>query len=135
VIEAELPGHTTHLNNIYAFSPACSLNAGNQTFCFKPLAMTDASLTLSPLPALVHRGLSAIATIALLSLVSTAGLFSYLVYHVVARDRRRIVHINQYVALLINLLFADFLQAIGFSLSLRWLQLDGVLVSYAGYTV
>lgn len=92
---------------------------------------TDASQSLSPLPSVVHRGLSAIATFALLSLVSTAVLFSYLTYHILTRDRRRVAHINQYVVLLINLLLADLIQAIGFSLGLRWLQVDGILVSHA----
>lgn len=93
---------------------------------------TDSSATsLSPLPGPVYSGLSAIATFALLSLVSTAFLFGYLAYHALASGGRRIIHINQYVALLINLLFADLIQAFGFTLSLRWLQLDGILVSLA----
>jgi len=89
---------------------------------------TDGSShSLSPLPGAIHGGLSAIATCALLSLVSTAFLFGYLTYQALLKDGRRIVYINQYVALLINLLFADLIQAFGFMLSLRWLHVDGIM--------
>lgn len=93
--------------------------------------MDSSAHSLSPLPGDIHGGLSAIATCALLSLVSTAFLFAYLAYQALLKDGRRIVYINQYVALLINLLFADLIQAFGFTLSLRWLHVDGILVSYA----
>lgn len=92
---------------------------------------TDSSHTLTPLPDVVHSGLSAISTFALLSLFSTAALFGYLCYHVLAPDRHRIFRVNQYVALLINLFLAELIQAIGFSLSLQWLRLDGIWVSHA----
>lgn len=93
--------------------------------------------SLSPLPYDIYSGLSVIATCALLSLVSTALLFGYLAYQALLKDGRRIVYINQYVALLINLLFADLIQAFGFTLSLRWLQLDGIMVRHSleGYSV
>ncbi|CAK1360820.1 unnamed protein product [Cercospora beticola] len=82
--------------------------------------------SLSPLPPVIHRGLSAITAFGLLSLLSTAVLFIHLVYRLFRRDKSTFPRFHQYLILLINLLFADLQQALGFVLSLQWLADNGI---------
>ncbi|EME38493.1 hypothetical protein DOTSEDRAFT_99908, partial [Dothistroma septosporum NZE10] len=78
--------------------------------------------TLSPIEGDIRRGLQAIATAACFSIGSTMFLFGYLSWRMLTWKQRGYAHVNQYVAILLNLVFADLVQAIGFSLSLHWLQ-------------
>lgn len=82
--------------------------------------------TLTPLPPVIHRGLSAVTAFGLLSLISTAILFAHLLYRLVTWKHREYGRVNQYVALLLNLIFADFQQALGFVLNLQWLKDNGI---------
>ncbi|KAI5359171.1 putative G protein-coupled receptor GPR1 [Septoria linicola] len=82
--------------------------------------------SLEPLPPVIHRGLSAVTAFGLLSLVTTAVLFVHLAYRLMTWKHRAYARVNQYVALLVNLIFADFQQALGFVLSLQWLKDNGI---------
>ncbi|GAM87164.1 hypothetical protein ANO11243_051850 [Dothideomycetidae sp. 11243] len=83
--------------------------------------------TLSPLPDDLHRGLTAVAVLGLLSFVSAVGLFLHLCYRLVTHRRSKL-HRNQFFLLLFNLLIADIEQSVAFWLNIQWLRLDGVHV-------
>ncbi|KAF2207543.1 hypothetical protein CERZMDRAFT_50916, partial [Cercospora zeae-maydis SCOH1-5] len=87
----------------------------------------DASKTLSPLPPIIHRGLSIITAFGLLSFLSTAILFLHLVSRLFRRDKTTFPRFHQYLILFINLLFADLQQALGFVLNIRWLAENGIV--------
>lgn len=82
--------------------------------------------TLSPLPPDSHRGITAVTTFALFSLVATAILFAHLLCRVLTWKRRTHGPVNPYVALLLNLVFADLQQALGFAFGIGWLKDDGI---------
>ncbi|KXT18162.1 hypothetical protein AC579_7689 [Pseudocercospora musae] len=92
-------------------------------------AEPDPRASLSPLPSDYHAGLAVVATFALLSLVSTAALFAYLAWRLTNWKHRGYARANQYVALLINLIAADLIQAIGFALNMEWMRQKAIQVS------
>ncbi|KAF2161469.1 hypothetical protein M409DRAFT_69806 [Zasmidium cellare ATCC 36951] len=88
----------------------------------------DSAGTLSPLPTELYRGLTAVTVLAFLSLVTTAVLFAHLSWRFITWKHRGHARINQYVALLLNLVLADLQQAIGFSLNVEWVRNDSITV-------
>lgn len=90
---------------------------------------TDASGTLSPLPPELHRGLTAVSVLAFLSLITTTVLFAHLSFRFITWKHRAHARINQYVALLLNLILADLQQAIGFSLNVEWVRNNSITAS------
>lgn len=96
----------------------------------KPAARSASSSgTLSPLPLELHRGLTAITILAFISLICTAFLFTHLTYHFITWKQRGHARINQYVALLLNLVLADLQQAVGFCINLEWLRSNSITVA------
>lgn len=79
--------------------------------------------SLSPLPAVLRRGLLAISFFGYLSFISSTSLWVYLTYKLIAWRIRGQAHkgYNQFVLLIYNLLMADIQQSISFLLSSRWL--------------
>lgn len=90
---------------------------------------TDSSGTLSPLPSELHRGLTAVTVLGFLSLITTTVLFTHLAYRLITWKHRGHARINQYVALLLNLILADLQQAVGFSLNAEWVRNDSIIAA------
>lgn len=88
----------------------------------------DSSTSLSPLPAVLQRGLLAISILGLFSFASSAALFAYLSYKLVTWWRRGDLDVgcNQFVLLIYNLVLADMQQAVAFLLALAWLGGDSI---------
>lgn len=79
--------------------------------------------TLSPLPPILHRGLTAVSFFGYLSFVCSTTLFVFLTYKLISwriRGQARKGY-NQFVILIYNLLMADIQQSIAFLLTSRWL--------------
>ncbi|KAK4610039.1 hypothetical protein CLAFUW4_13685 [Fulvia fulva] len=91
------------------------------------MSHTDTSGTVTPLPEVLRRGLVALTFFGLLSLTLATALFVHLVYRLVTWRPGTLARINQYVALLLNLVLADMQQAAGFSMSAHWLMKDGII--------
>lgn len=91
----------------------------------------EGAAIISPLPSLQRNGLIVVATLGLLSLLSTVSLLSFFAYRFVFWKRyyKRYIGYNQYVVLMINLIVADFIQALGFIVSLRWIAKDSLHAS------
>jgi hypothetical protein len=87
-----------------------------------------APYSLSPLGPVLRRGLFAPALLGLLSVTTTLGLLIFIVYRMTTwkRHYRTYVGYNQYVLLCMNLLIADFLQAVSFLISFHWILKDGI---------
>jgi hypothetical protein len=85
------------------------------------------SSTLPRLPSEVHPWLRALVILAFLSFVSSIALLALLTYRVL-RWRIKAKRINQFAILILNLLWADTQQAIGFLLNVEWLRLDSIVV-------
>ncbi len=83
----------------------------------------------SPLSASVHRGLIAIGTLALLSVISTLTLICFIAYRFATWriHYRTFLGYNQYVVLVLNLLLADLQQSSGFLISWHWYKDDVIL--------
>lgn len=88
----------------------------------------DPRASLSPLPSDYHAGLAVVTSFAFLSMVSTAALFAYLTWRLTSWKHRGYARANQYVALLINLIAADLIQAIGFALNIEWVKERAITV-------
>ncbi|EME80153.1 uncharacterized protein MYCFIDRAFT_99037, partial [Pseudocercospora fijiensis CIRAD86] len=84
--------------------------------------------SLSPLPTEYHDALAVVTSFAFVSLVSTAGLFAYLAWRLTSWKHRGYARANQYLALLINLVLADLIQATGFVMNLEWLSKNAITV-------
>ncbi|EME44793.1 hypothetical protein DOTSEDRAFT_111938, partial [Dothistroma septosporum NZE10] len=89
--------------------------------------LSNTSGTVTPLPEVLRRGLVALTFFGLLSLTLASALFVHLVYRLITWKRTNHGRINQYVALLLNLVLADVQQAFGFSMSAHWLIKDGII--------
>lgn len=83
--------------------------------------------SLSPLPSELYRGLTAVSVFALLSFICAVLLFLRLCYRLVS-SRRTKLHRNQFLILIINLLFSDIEQSVAFWLNIEWLRLDAIHV-------
>ncbi|KAJ5622899.1 hypothetical protein N7490_011504 [Penicillium lividum] len=86
------------------------------------------SWIIDPLPPLQRRGLTAIAALALVSLISTFCLLSFFTYRFIfwRKYYKRYIGYNQYVVLMYNLALADFIQGLGFIVSLRWIGQNSI---------
>lgn len=89
---------------------------------------SSAELDIDPLPENHRRGLIAISVMALLSLIATATLLSFITYRLIfwRGSYTRYIGYNQYIILIYNLVLADFLQSLGFIISLRWIFIDKI---------
>ncbi|KAJ5612952.1 hypothetical protein N7510_006146 [Penicillium lagena] len=85
-------------------------------------------LDIDPLPLAQRRGLIAVTVMAFLSLVATASLLAFITYRLVFWRGKytRYIGYNQYIILIYNLVLADFQQALGFLLCLRWILTDKI---------
>lgn len=98
---------------------------------FAPANSPYGSKVIDPLPSLQRKGLIAVSTLALVSLISTVGLLGFLTYRLVFWKKfyRRYIGYNQYVILIYNLALADLIQSIGFIVSLRWIATNSLHAS------
>ncbi|TKX24384.1 hypothetical protein C1H76_3490 [Elsinoe australis] len=82
---------------------------------------------LNPLPPALYRGLSAVTFFGFLSFFLATALFLRLAFRLIV-DRRHKLHRNQFLILIINLLFADIQQSIAFWSNIEWLRGNSILV-------
>src|SRR5947208_1104790 len=75
-------------------------------------------------PPLFQRGLPAIGTFALASVIATCTLFAFISYLLITwrRHYRTFLGRNQYLVLVYNLALADLMQALSYTISFYWLQ-------------
>ncbi|EME87004.1 uncharacterized protein MYCFIDRAFT_172678 [Pseudocercospora fijiensis CIRAD86] len=118
---ADFPTRAARLHLTHMQSPSLD----EHVLTFKMLRPGSAD-TQSPLPDDVRAGIVAISAAAIVSAVSSSGLLAYLGYRVLTWKHRSYARINQYVALLLNLVLSDVQQAVGFSLGTQWLRKDGI---------
>jgi hypothetical protein len=86
--------------------------------------------TLSPLPEILSKGLIAVAFTGTLSFLTTITLFVYLIFKI---SKWRFKHgfekpLNQFLVLIMHLLFADIQQGIAFMLNIKSLQYNKIEV-------
>jgi hypothetical protein len=86
------------------------------------------TLDIDPLPLVQRRGLIAISVMALLSLIATASLLSFITYRLIfwRGSYSRYIGYNQYIILIYNLVLADFQQSLAFIICLRWIFTDKI---------
>lgn len=86
------------------------------------------SWIIDPLPGLQRSGLIAVAALAIVSLAATFALLSFFTYRFIFWKKyyKRYIGYNQYVVLMYNLALADFIQGLGFIVSLRWISQDSL---------
>lgn len=89
---------------------------------------TSSPLDIYPLPQAQRKGLIAVAVMAFLSLIATFLLLSFITYRLVfwRGNYKRYIGYNQYIILIYNLVLADFQQALGFLICLRWIVADKI---------
>lgn len=82
------------------------------------------SWIINPLPDLQRTGLIVVSALAMLSLIATFSLLCFFTYRFIFWKKyyRRYIGYNQYVVLMYNLALADFIQGLGFIVSLRWIS-------------
>lgn len=85
--------------------------------------------SLDPLPDDLRIGLKPVGVFALLSVISTFFLFSWITYRLISwrSHYRTYVGYNQYVVLVYNLLLADMIQSISFLFSFHWISIDKII--------
>ncbi|KAF8251361.1 hypothetical protein K440DRAFT_595976 [Wilcoxina mikolae CBS 423.85] len=85
--------------------------------------------SLDPLPAHIRTGLNVIAVFAFLSLIGTGGAIIFIVYRLSNKIKYQPspLRLNQPLILILNLLIADFQQALSFSFSLHWVHRNAIL--------
>lgn len=83
----------------------------------------------APLPVELHRGLYGTGLLGLASTMASLALLTFIVYRMTTWQRhyRVFVGYNQYVVLIMNLLIADFLQAVSFLFSFHWIRKNAML--------
>lgn len=86
--------------------------------------------TLEPLPPVLRHGLIAVATLGILSLISSVGLFTFLTYRLCAWYYKGHLRngANQFLLLIYNLVLADIQQAMAFALTSVYLSADKIEV-------
>ncbi|OCK89816.1 family A G protein-coupled receptor-like protein [Cenococcum geophilum 1.58] len=99
-----------------------------------PLPRTEPSYfpypySLDPLPHDLRIGLKPVGVFALLSVISTFALFSWITYRLISWQShyRTYVGYNQYVVLIYNLILADMMQSISFLFSFHWISIDKII--------
>lgn len=82
------------------------------------------SWIIDPLPSLQRTGLIVVSALASVSLISTFSLLCFFTYRFIFWKKyyKRYIGYNQYVVLMYNLALADFIQGLGFIVSLRWIS-------------
>lgn len=81
------------------------------------------SWIIDPLPSLQRTGLIVVSALATVSLISTFSLLCFFTYRFIFWKKyyKRYIGYNQYVVLMYNLALADFIQGLGFIVSLKWI--------------
>jgi len=89
---------------------------------------SDSKLDIDHLPLEQWRGLIAVSTMALLSLIATSSLLGFITYRLIfwKLHFQRYIGYNQYIILIYNLVLADFLQSIAYLICLRWIITDQI---------
>ncbi|EAW11889.1 protein gprC [Aspergillus clavatus NRRL 1] len=99
------------------------------------LAYTDGGVTLDidPIPSAQHKGLIAVAVMAILSFVATLALICFITYRLVfwRSNYHRYIGYNQYVVLIYNLVLADLQQSLAFLICIKWIAEDKMQASSA----
>ncbi|KAF7118645.1 hypothetical protein CNMCM5793_008183 [Aspergillus hiratsukae] len=99
------------------------------------LAYSEAGITydIDPLPATQHKGLIAVAVMAILSFIATLALIVFITYRLIfwRSNYHRYIGYNQYVVLIYNLVIADLQQSLAFLLCLKWIAQDKIEASSA----
>ncbi|RHZ55350.1 hypothetical protein CDV55_103964 [Aspergillus turcosus] len=82
------------------------------------------SWSIDPLPPIQRAGLIVVSALAMVSLISTFSLLCFFTYRFIFWKKyyKRYIGYNQYVVLMYNLALADFIQGLGFIVSLRWIS-------------
>lgn len=91
-----------------------------------PTSIVNAPTTLSPLPPILHQGLTAVSVFGFLSFLSSVALFTHLAYRLLTWNRKSQSRINQFIILIFNLVLADIQQSIAFLLNAHWLQSNAI---------
>ncbi|KKK21572.1 hypothetical protein P175DRAFT_0512690 [Aspergillus ochraceoroseus IBT 24754] len=80
------------------------------------------SLDVNPLPGNHRKGLIAVFIMAILSIITTLVLISFITYRLVfwRSSYKRYIGYNQYVVLIFNLVLADFQQSLAFLICIKW---------------
>ncbi|OJJ36916.1 hypothetical protein ASPWEDRAFT_108433 [Aspergillus wentii DTO 134E9] len=91
-------------------------------------------MDIDPLPADQHRGLVAIAVFALISLIATLALISFITYRLIfwRSNYARYIGYNQYIILIYNLVLADLQQSLAFLICFKWITEDKITADSAG---
>jgi hypothetical protein len=89
-------------------------------------AIVDSPESLSPLPLVLHRGLTAVAVLGSLSFVTTCCLFVGLACQLVTTRRTLNARIVQFLVLIFNLVWADIQQSVAFALNAVWVYQDAI---------
>ena len=86
---------------------------------------TAFDIDLSPV---AHSGLIAVSILAVISLLATFGLLSFITYRFIFWKKyyKRNLTNNQYIVLIYNLILADFLQSLSFVLCFHWVSQDSI---------
>ncbi|KAF7133986.1 hypothetical protein CNMCM5793_005512 [Aspergillus hiratsukae] len=86
------------------------------------------SWSIDPLPPIQRAGLIVVSALAMVSLISTFSLLCFFTYRFIYWKKyyKRYIGYNQYVVLMYNLALADFIQGLGFIVSLRWISQDSL---------
>ncbi|SMY29789.1 unnamed protein product [Zymoseptoria tritici ST99CH_1A5] len=91
-------------------------------------ALVTSSSDLINLPPVLHHGLSAIAVLGTLSLITSSCLFCALAVQLLTSRRKLNARVVQFLILIFNLFCADIQQSIAFALNAVWVFEDAVLV-------
>lgn len=85
--------------------------------------------SLDPLPPNIKQGLIAISTLAMISIVTTGGAIMFIVMRLFDKHNYQSapLRFNQSIILILNLLLADFQQALSFVLSIHWVTKNAIL--------
>jgi hypothetical protein len=86
------------------------------------------SWIIDPLPSLQRTGLIVVSALAMISLISTLSLLCFFTYRFIfwRKYYKRYIGYNQYVVLMYNLALADFIQGLGFIVSLKWIATNSL---------
>jgi hypothetical protein len=90
--------------------------------------ITRNALDVDPLSPVAHTGLIAVSVLAVISLLATFGLLSFITYRFIFWHKyyKRSLTSNQYIVLIYNLILADFLQSLAFVMCIRWVSEDAI---------
>lgn len=93
-----------------------------------PRLTGNVKVDIDPLPIAQRRGLIAVSVMAFLSFIATLTLLSFITYRLIFWRKRyqRYIGYNQYIILIYNLILADFQQALGFMICVKWIATDKI---------